>query len=398
MTAQSLRRMFVPLISLALLFTACANSHNTAHSASQAPSTYFPPPGQWQHHRPSDEGMDDAKLAEAIAWAQTQETDWPKDFSKQTEIFGKPLGPVPTTRASTNGLIIRRGYIIAEFGDTTAVDPTYSVAKSYLSTILGLTLDRGTIPHITDPVANLIHDGGYDPHTSPHNAKITWQHHATQTSEWEGELFGKSHTFIGAEDFGKEARKPRDLHDPGTFYEYNDVRINRLSLSLLELWQRPLPDVLKTEIMDPIGASNTWHWYGYSTSTVTINGQPMQSVSGGTRWGGGLWMSSLDHARFGYLILRKGRWQNKQLISEHWLQEATRPQGVNPEYGYLWWLNTKNRWPNAPANTFAALGAGNNSIWIDPDHDLVVVWRWHRANSQNEFYKRILDSINPDSK
>jgi CubicO group peptidase (beta-lactamase class C family) len=381
-------------IALSFLWVACLASSLIAQqpAAPAAAPVYFPPRGSWEHRKPSQVGMDDAKIAAAIAWAQTQETDWPKDFSKQEEIFGKPLGPVPTTRADTNGVIVRNGFIIAEFGDTAAVDPTYSVAKSYLSTILGLTIDRGMIGKVTDPVKLLIHDGGYD---SPHNAAITWQHHATQTSEWEGTLFDKPHTFLGVEEFGQGAMKPREIREPGTHYEYNDVRINRFSLSLLKLWKRPLPDVLKTEIMDPIGASDTWVYHGYRNSTVDVNGKQLVSVSGGTRWGGGLWISTLDHARFGYLILRKGQWAARQIISESWIREATSQQGLSKDYGYLWWLNTEGRWPAAPRTSFSAQGAGSNTIWIDPEHDLVVVWRWHKGNAQPEFYRRILEALVP---
>lgn len=335
--------------------------------------------------------MDEALLAAAVDWAKVQETDMPRDFSTQAETFGKPLGPVPKSRAGVNGVIIRHGYIVAEFGDTGAVDPSYSIAKSYLSTLLGLTIDRGMIGSVKDPVRQSIHDGGYE---SPHNAKITWDHHATQTSEWEGELFGKPSTFIGQEAFGKGEMKTREIREPGTYYEYNDVRVNRMSLSLLRLWKRPLPDVLKTEIMDPIGASNTWVYHGYDNSTIEVDGKSMKSVSGGTRWGGGLWMNTLDHARFGYLILRRGEWNGRRIISEEWIREATRQQGVSKGYGYLWWLNTEGRWPEAPRSSFCALGAGNNTIWVDPEHDLVVVWRWHRGgDAQAEFYKRVLKAV-----
>ncbi len=362
---------------------------STAHAST---AVYFPPRGQWEHHSPAQEGMDEAMLAEAISWARQQPTDWPKDFSTQAETFGAPLGAVPTTRADTNGVIIRHGYIVAEFGDTSAVDPTYSAAKSYLSTILGLTIDRGMIQSVKDPVSQYIHDGAYD---SEHNSKITWEHHATQTSEWEGQMFGKPSTFIGKEAFGRAEMKPKPVVEPGTRFEYNDVRVNRLALSLLELWKRPLPEVLKTEIMDPIGASGTWTYHGYANSTVQIDGKPMESVSGGTRWGGGLWISTLDHARFGYLILRRGRWNDRQIISESWLNEATRQQGVQKGYGYLWWLNTEGAWPDAPRTSFAAIGAGSNTVWIDPEHDLVVVWRWHRGgDAQAQFYKRIVKAIN----
>lgn len=382
------------LLSAALLLAPLGcQSTPQDHVATSSTTAYFPPAGHWQHKSPAEVGMNAAKLAEAISWAQTQETDMPRDFSTQESIFGKLLGPIPRSRANVNGLIIRHGFIVAEFGDTAAVDPTYSVAKSYLSTLLGLTIDRGLIANVNDPVAKLIHDGGYD---SPHNAKVTWHHHATQTSEWDGELFGKPSTFIGKEAFGQGERNPRDLREPGTFYEYNDVRVNRLALSLLRLWKRPLPDVLKTEIMDPIGASATWKYIGYDNATVDIDAKPMKSISGGTRWGGGLWINTLDHARFGYLVLRHGQWNGKQIISRSWLDQATKPQAINKAYGYLWWLNTEGAWPAAPKSSFAAIGAGSNTIWIDPEHDLVVVWRWHKGgNAQAEFYKRILAAIEP---
>ncbi len=197
------------------------------------------------------------------------------------------------------------------------------------------------IQSINDPVAKYIKDGGY---SSEHNGKVTWEHHSRQTSEWEGELWGKKYDFIGKEAFGRGERKPRELQEPGSFYEYNDVRINRFALSLLRLWEKPLPEVLEDEIMDPIDASETWRWVPYRNSIVEINGKQMPSVSGGTRWGGGLWISARDEARFGYLFLRNGRWKDKQLISEQWVKEATTSRGtVGPDYGYLWWLNTEGK-------------------------------------------------------
>jgi CubicO group peptidase (beta-lactamase class C family) len=79
---------------------------------------------------------------------------------------------------------LRHGYIVAEWGDTQRADPTYSVAKSVLSTVVGITIERKMIPDIRDPVAKLINDGGYK---SAQNRAITWEHHARQTSEWESD-------------------------------------------------------------------------------------------------------------------------------------------------------------------------------------------------------------------
>ena len=352
---------------------------------------YYPPPGEWERKKPEEVRMDSRLLAAAIEYAKSQETSKPMDFSDQEEIFGKLLGPIPTLRAHTNGLVIRRGYIVAEFGTTTKVDPTYSAAKSYLSTIAGLAVDRGLIADVHDPVADYVDDGGY---ASPHNAMVTWHHHLQQTSEWQGVMWDRKDDFIGHEAFGRAERPPRELQVPGTYYEYNDVRINRLALSLLRLWRKPLPEVLKDEVMDPIGASDTWQYHGYENADIEIDGQVVRSVTGGTRWGAGIWINSYDHARFGYLFLRNGKWKDRQIISEKWIRMATTRGTAGPDYGYLWWLNTEgDTWPDAPKTAFRASGHGSNTVWIDTEHDLVVVWRWHQGRASNEFYKRILQSI-----
>lgn len=88
----------------------------------------------------------------------------------------------------------------------------------------------------TDPVAAYIRDGGYD---SAHNRKFAWEHHVRQTSEWEGEMWGEKYDFVGREAFGRGERARWPLQEPGTHYEYNDVRINRFALSLLRLWENP---------------------------------------------------------------------------------------------------------------------------------------------------------------
>jgi CubicO group peptidase (beta-lactamase class C family) len=334
--------------------------------------------------------MDAAKVQQAVEYAQSHGSSW--DFEKdQVRTFGVPLGPLPKQRAATNGIILRHGYIVAQFGDTKAADPVYSVAKSFLSTVASLAVERGLIKDVNDPVTKYVNDGGYD---SEHNRKITWKNHLQQESEWEGTLWGKNANFIGAEQFGAEEHKPRAIQEPGSFYEYNDVRINRLSLSLLRLFGAGLPEVLKAEIMDPIGASQDWHWHAYNNSTVEIGGRQIGSVSGGTRWGGGLWIHSEDLARFGLLILNHGRWRDRQLVSAQWLKDAVKPSAHGPDYGYLWWLNTRQQqWPSGPATSFAAIGNGSNTIWIDPEHDIVFVWHWHQRPAMDGMIQRIVAAV-----
>src|SRR5262245_55837298 len=173
------------LVGFALFFVAAA--------LPVAQTSYYPPPGQWARKTPAEVGMDAAKLNEAVEFMKTHETATPKrDFSDQELNMGKLLASMPTERGGSAGLIIRRGYIVAEFGDTLRPDPTYSVAKSMLATIAGIALDRGLIRSVDEPVANLIKDGGYD---SPHNSLITWRNHLQQESEWEGEMWSKNANF-----------------------------------------------------------------------------------------------------------------------------------------------------------------------------------------------------------
>lgn len=364
-----------------------------ASVSAQAPAPYFPPAGQWAKKAPAEVGMDAAKLSAAMDFAKARETNWPRDFSTQEKIFGSLLGPIPKSRAATNAVVIRNGYIVAEFGEVTAVDPTYSVAKSMLASVAGVAVREGLIKNLDAPVGTQIKDGGYD---AGQNAKVTWRHHLQQESEWEGEMWGKKHDFVGTTAFGDGERKPRSVEAPGAHYEYNDVRINRFSLSLLRLFKKPVPDVFRDEIMNVIGASDTWKWIPYANSYADVDGKKLASVSGGTRWGGGVWISAMDMARFGYLWLRNGNWNGKQIIPPGYVKEALAVSAHGPDYGFLWWLNSKGGGKTLPRNSYQAQGAGSNTIFVSPDHDLVVVWRWH-GGGKEQFFKGIIDSIQASS-
>src|SRR5689334_21463699 len=116
----------------------------TATSLYAQSAKYFPPKGEWKTARAADVGKDSAKLQAAVDFAVANAATW--DFDRdQVRTFGTPLGPLPKTRAGTNGVILRHGYIVAQFSDVKANDPVYSVAKSFLSTVAGIASDRGLI-------------------------------------------------------------------------------------------------------------------------------------------------------------------------------------------------------------------------------------------------------------
>src|SRR5436853_7490246 len=130
------------LFLIAFLVAGAAVVAPSVNSQTGPTGVYYPAARSWEGRKPEEVGMDSALLDQAVAYAKTQASTIPADFSTQVETFGRVLGPLPKMRGDANGIILRHGYIVAEWGDTNRIDPTYSVAKSFLSTLFGLASDR----------------------------------------------------------------------------------------------------------------------------------------------------------------------------------------------------------------------------------------------------------------
>ena len=103
------------------------------------------------------------------------------------------------------------------------------------------------------------------------------------------------------------------------------------------------------------------------------------TFSGGGHSGGGLFINTEDHARFGLLFLRQGKWNESQLISQDWIDEATQSSPAQKSYGYMWWLNKEDGegyWRGVPENVYYGAGFGGNYIVVIPDNKIVIVARW----------------------
>jgi len=360
---------------------------------------YFPKRNAaWQEKAPKDYKVNPEKLNQAVTFAKENEYAGAKDLRVAIlegfarEPFHKISGPTEK-RGGPAGMIIKNGYVIAKWGDVKKVDMTFSVTKSYLSTVAGLAVDENLIASVQDPVGAYVWDGSFN---GAHNSKINWEHLLTQSSDWSGTLWG-GHDWADRppREGGIDDWKNRKFEEPGTVFEYNDVRVNLLAYSLLQVYRKPLPMVLKERIMDPIGASTTWRWYGYDNAWTDIDGLKMQSVTGGGHSGAGLFINTEDHARFGLLFLNNGNWNGKQLLSENWIQQATRPSAANVNYGYMWWLNKKGprHWEGISESVYYAAGFGGNFIVIDKENDLVIVTRWLEPSKIGEFVTLVMDSM-----
>ena len=335
---------------------------------------------------------------EAIAFSQAHEIAWPRNPNQDLARWGvhhddpppfnRLRGPVHP-RGGVSGVIRIRGEEVVAWGEPDRADQTFSVAKTYLALLAGIAHSRGLLEP-GERVSDRLRGIGFD---SKHNRAITWEHLLTQTSEWEGECFGmpdwvehnRRVSYDPKPPAGKKGER-RQLHEPGTYWEYNDVRINQLALALLHLFKRPLPEVFMESVLKPIGGGRDFKWEGYDDAWVEIDGKRMQSVPGGTHWGGGVSISARDQARIGQLMLDGGA----KLVSAEWIERMQQPSAVAPFYGGLTWLNRDGRmFADASRASYFMFGAGGHMVWIDPENDMVIVVRWLDNAHNTGFVSRV---------
>ncbi len=341
---------------------------------------------------------------DAIAFALQHEVAWPRDPQAEPDRWGvhhddpppfnRLRGPVHA-RGGVSGVIRVGGEEVAAWGEPDRPDLTFSVAKTYLCLLAGVAHARGLLPDPHEPVGARLPGIGFD---DAHNRAVTWAHLLEQTSEWQGECFGmpdqvEHHRQVAHDPKPPTGRKGerRALQAPGTYWEYNDVRINQLSLALLHLFRRPLPQVFEETVLKPIGGGADWRWMGYDDAWVEIDGQRMQSVPGGSHWGGGVSISARDQARVGQLLLDGGAHAGRQLVPREWVQQ---PCAIAPFYGWLTWLNREGGlFAEASRESWFMIGAGGHYVWIDPAHEAVVVVRWLDAARAGGFVRRVTQAL-----
>jgi len=348
--------------------------------------------------------MRQKSIDQAVQFAIDHETSWSREIGDSWGIhhqdpapWNRLLGPVHP-RGPVSGTIVVKGETLISWGEPERTDLTFSVAKTYLALLAGVAHDQGLLPDVDEPVGARIHGIGFD---AGHNAQVTWKHLLHQTSEWEGECFGvpdqvDRYRIVQFQQIHATGKKgdPRPLRTPGTYWEYNDVRINQLSLALMHLFGRPLPEVFRDTVMQPVGASERWSWVGYDNAWLELGGRKVQSVPGGSHWGGGISIGSIDQARVGQLFLEDGRAKGRQVISSEWIERIRTRCAIAPFYGYLVWLNhARTVFPRVPESSYFAVGAGSSFTWMEPERQMVLVVRWIDGDHADEFFGRVLHAL-----
>jgi CubicO group peptidase (beta-lactamase class C family) len=330
------------------------------------------PTAEWRTCRPEDVGMDSRSLYTAYEYAGRSEF-------------------------VTEGVaVVRRGYVVGEeyfrgYGATTRF-ASYSVAKSFLSAVVGVAIETGSIPGV-DQLAYPYFDAWRSPGTDERKRAITVRHLLTMqsglrfTDATSGGIAGTDiEGILNAADSVAYVLDLPSVYDPGTHWNYSSGDSILLSGIVQAATGRSVLDLGREHIFERIGI-RTMTWSSDS--------------AGHTIGGWGIGATVRDYARFGYLYLKNGSWNGEALVPEPWIRQSLLPAGPAVGwYGFQWWLAPlfSNDPRNAvPGDTFAAQGLYLQKIFVIPSWDLVVVRvgtdQGSSTWSDTEFLGRILVSI-----
>ena len=325
------------LRSLALAGAAAMTMSPTATARDQAG---WPSPG-WPSATPAEVGLDLGRLAEARDYALS---------------------------AGGSGMIVRHGRVVLRWGDQAQRYDIKSATKSFGAIALGLAIGDGRItldtparqcqPALGVPPAGNAATGWLD--------TITIRHLATQTAGFEKP--GGYHSL---------------LFEPGTHWAYSDGGPNWLAECLTLLYRQDLQELMFARVFTPLGISREdLRWRTNSYRDHQIDGLARRE------FGAGIHANVEALARIGYLHLRNGRWRDRQILSEAFVRQATRPLpevvplpewpggthgNASAHYGLLWWTNADGALASVPRDAYWAWGLYDSLIVVVPSLDLVVV-------------------------
>jgi len=335
--------LYLFLIALILLFSCSSDNNSTDEDPSNI--LYFPPVNSeiWETVTPTDLGWNESELQPLLDYLE----------SKNTKGF----------------MILYNGRIVAGtesyMNGHTAASPWYwaSAGKTLTSTVTGIAQEAGLID-IDSKVSDYLGTGWTTAPLEKENL-ITCKNLLSMNS--------------GLDDSLGDDVSPDNLQyvaDAGTRWAYHNVYV-KLQDVIAQASSQTWSNYFNSKLRDPIGMTGSWFQLG----DLSVYASTTRSM-----------------ARFGLLIYAKGKWENTQIISETFLNEATNTsQNINQAYGYLWWLNGKSYFhlpqsqlefngeliPNAQSDMFAALGKNDQKIYIVPSKKLVVIRLGDAADGEN---------------
>ncbi|MFH4966065.1 serine hydrolase [Gaetbulibacter sp. M235] len=324
-------------------FLGCSSNDNPIDQNPTDDQLYFPPinSNTWETKSITDLGWNEAALQPLLDYLE----------AKNTKSF----------------MILYNGKIVTEnyFNGHSNTSTWYwaSAGKTLTSTVSGIAQDEGLI-NINNKVSDYL-GTGWTSETLDKENLITCKNLLSMNS--------------GIDDSLGDDVSPANLiykADAGTRWAYHNVYVkmqNVIAAASNQTWN----SYFNTKLRDKIGMTGLW----IDLDNLSV-----------------YWSTTKSMARFGLMIYAKGKWENSQIVSESFLNEATNTsQNINQAYGYLWWLNGKSSYhlpqtqlqfsgsliPNAPDDMYAALGKNDQKIYVVPSKKLVIIRMGDVANPDN---------------
>lgn len=305
-----------------LLISSCAAQDTTEH-----PAGNYPGEAWYRYESPEEAGWSSEKIEDALAYADS-------------------LG-------SEAIMLIHKGVVVTQWGDLSYHESVASIRKAFQSALFGIYVSDGTVD-LNATLSDLQIDDINGLTTEEKKARVA------------DLLTMRSGVYHPAATESENRTVPdRGSHDPGAVFFYYNWNVNALNTIFNRVTGTTFIEAFYEQIARPLemqdfGIGNSGYWYNPAQSR-----HPSWIVR----------MSTRDMARFGLLFLREGQWKGEQIIPKEWIRESTRVQVKVGEigFGYMWWIPDGRL---ADYDTFTASGAGNQSIMVLPELDLVFV---HRA-------------------
>lgn len=306
-----------------------------APAPAQEAETVWPTDG-WPVSTPEEQGIDSQRLAEMLALIEEEDI------------------------AIDSVLITRHGYLVAEayFPPFDAVMPhrLYSVTKSVTSTLVGIAIDRGYIAGVDQPVLDFFPDRAFE-HLTPEKQAMTLEDLLTMRAglDWPDPNLSLTMQMAAQSDWVQFVLDRPMAAPPGTEFLYNNGVSHTLMTIVQEAAGVDAGDLAAEALLGPLGIE---HYRWETDRRQTVNGA----------WG--LLMLPRDMAKFGYLILHEGQWEDRQIVSAEWVAAATQAHVTFPDgngYGYQWWIYPDDGY-------FSAQGLEGQYIFVVPDRAMVVVF------------------------
>jgi CubicO group peptidase (beta-lactamase class C family) len=299
-------------------------------------------------------------------------------------------------------LIVKHGYLVFEryYNGFEHTDSHHvaSVTKSFTSALIGIAIDKGYIKGVEQKVLDFFPE--FVPHKRDYLKKeLTIKHLLTMTAGFQWRTGARSYE-SGIERMKKNQNwvefilaLPVKPNKVGTF-QYNSAASHLLSAIITKTTGVSAREFANQYIFEPIGIRQIPETF---QNTYSHKGQWPQDPQGNSTGGWGLALMPRDMARFGYLYLNYGQWNDKQVISRQWILDSTKAYSQGSwgdehqwEYGYQWWLRSVK-----DVFTYAAVGRGGHHIFCLPEKDLVVVIASKQAGRWRERWSLLEEYIIP---